>query len=240
MKANSQDQRVRAVLSVLFSAFPLDEFPKGHGFEHEQAALLLCRREKEAELAFGQSQDIEVINLMRRQAEALLASIQGLRPFLRDALTISFSKELAAAIRNGDPHPSPMRETEASLKRLLVLLPEMQREPTFKKTASRKLNWRAASVVGTCRKVWGLALWHKSPENLHTNLEDSLNFERYRSFVQSAAPHFEKEPAGPFGRFTEAIFEALEITDIRGLPMPAATALRSWRNARSGVQKKQN
>ena len=115
-------------------------------------------------------------------------------------------------------------------------------------SGGRKRNWRAASVAGACREIWGAENWVANPERygsnplanmlypFATNEEFTAAYKRhevYRQHLETFAPVAEKHDApGPFGRFLRDVLGALNIVSESGEPVSAQVALRSWYEAR--------
>ena len=140
-------------------------------------------------------------------------------------------------------------EATVALSNLENWLDGVREHATFKRQATKKRNWRAASVVQACRILWAAAKWEEDGRPLPQSYsvlarwpfgaieepspENEALRKAYHDFLLTFSPTTAKtaEP-GPFGRFVEGIFLALGILGKDGAAFPAASALRSLADAR--------
>ena len=125
-----------------------------------------------------------------------------------------------------------LEQFEAILLDILKVVSEMSLYYRGQKRATKKRNWRAASVAGSCRDIWtqehceSQSLdWQKFCSGKGREMSEAQRLQRF-------APTTEKQDApGPFGRFLRDVLEALDVRADDGGPVSEKTALDSWRNA---------
>jgi hypothetical protein len=116
------------------------------------------------------------------------------------------------------------------LERLENALGRYSKTLKHRPRASKKRNWRAASVAQAARTVWATVFWDGRPASEFSEKE----WEEYREHLEEFAPRTEKNDLhGPFGEFLKAVNKALGILTSSGQPVSPKTALESLKSLRA-------
>lgn len=225
-----QNDRLKKVSIVL-----TNHLGNAFGDDLSNVASQILHAENMATVSFGVSTDADLISQIQVQIRDLQRSFALLSregtTFIPTGRAIQI---IAQTMRQRPMEPHPVDAAKNSLLDLSSWLDEMLRHPEFKKQATRKRNWRAASVARACRRVWAVG---------HLNLRDGTTGGNHYSLthgqLEALSPSSEKHDApGPFGRFLEDVNLALDILDKHGEPFSAASALRSLAQASKQESKK--
>lgn len=205
-------------------------------------AHLIVDADTYADLTFEASVDALALEDLRRSITQCLAGIDGLSNSTKAFLSPTFIKWRIAQLLM-DKETNPFDEARKSLQFLAEWLDGLSRVRSLRTPARRGKNWRAASVAATCQIVWAEMLWERAGKvpfgetarrvglmHLGPKGRDAIaaQDEEFNAFMKAHVPNSEKHDApGPFGRFLEDVFAALEIVGQDGNPFPAASALRS-------------
>lgn len=226
----TQDDRLAAVASVI-SKHMDDVFGEDLAF----VASLVLYAENSPTITFGVSWDSHLFESIKRQARDLVRSLDMISLEGQTFIPQTRTMQMIQQAMSGAPlPPSPIENAQSALRELETWIDEAQCHPELKKQARKGRNWRAASVAATCQRVWAAAKSRplKAPGERILSGIDTLS-------MGAAAPSYEKHDSpGPFGRFLEDVNAALGILDKDGHPFPAASALRSLKQARQ--QKAEN
>jgi hypothetical protein len=179
---------------------------------------------------FGVFGDIEAIQEIARMARSLRGALERLSPSAQRGI------ELAKGTSPGPHGYKPvLGSTKADLEWLTENVNRYLEDTKSLTRASRKRNWRAASVARDARKVWAAAHWPLGPR---PDIGSELS-ERYNRHLEEYAPRSAALGApGPFGRFLEDVNAALEICTTSGDPISARTALDSLKALQAGPSRK--
>jgi hypothetical protein len=183
----------------------------------------------------GVSQDAEEIEEIVRMACNLISALTRLSP--SSQRWIEYAKVIGPDKRlNKGPHgyTPVLGSVKAELDRLDEVLRRYAKSLRGRPVASKKRNWRAASVAQAARTVWAIAFWNGDNPGGFTDKQR----EEYRRHLEEFAPRTAKDDEpGPFGRFLEAVNLALGILKASGDPVSARTALDSLRSLQASMSR---
>lgn len=103
----------------------------------------------------------------------------------------------------------------------------IKRHSQKQRAVSPKLDLAAVSVADRCREIWANEVWF-AEDLRQDNFFDPASDEEFQEIIDKYSPQSQNHyRPGPFGRFVEDVFEILEIVGADGVPVKAATALKS-------------
>ena len=174
------------------------------------------------------------IYLASKDKQTLENLLKHLRQAISDMreLTPSGRKDIFRGTRwSGNETPNPLEVwleiSEAFSHSILKFL--SKKELRF---ASEKISWEALSVADQCRILWAESA-HMLRCFSQSSLEDNTDYsylykDGYHAYLENYAPISQKYDApGPFGRFLQDVFEAMEIRGDDGCAYSAHSALRA-------------
>lgn len=239
---------VEVLTKVVEKHRPSSKALEGRGTNKEQRSARWARDLLWADIhcdeRFGVSRDKETLEEVVRAAKKLQEALRRISWSTQEAVDTE-------ALMQSDPShwplwrpgdPSVLQDAFDTSERLGKAAGKVLKSHGRRRDVG-KTNWRAASVVGECRRIWGEEEFRASGAPMGNALllysGDPVLAAEYQTYVdqvESEAPTSQKHNVpGPFGRFVEDIFQALGIIDKEGNPFPVASALRAWKHA--GQQK---
>lgn len=243
---------VEALDEVIKAHFGRSDF--GLQVDHQYWAKMILNADLNDTMAFGRSHDAIAIEELRRAVRDVFQRIEKLSYATKQFKPKAHAAWLIREMIQGRKR-DVFDEASLALSNLEHWLNGIADHRTFKRQATKKRNWRAASVVQACRIVWAAAKWEEQGRPLpqpfnalatwhlgagaKTSVASEALRQEYSDFLIAFAPTSAKDAEpGPFGRFAEDIFQTLGILGKDGRPFPAASALRS--RVQAGRQEEEN
>lgn len=207
-------------------------------------ANLILDAARDSSLFFGKAPDSEVVADLLRASRQTRLAISKLSESTR-AKVMSNTEIWRLVSGKGDY--DLVAAAESILTQLEDVVGDLSKSRPYRVKATKSRNWEAAAVAGVCGIIWGTALLERAGGRLPASSRPNWIFARtenvgevevarlQRQFYDQArelTPTSEKHyKPGPFGRFIEDIFEAIGVIGKDGNPFPAASALRSLKEA---------
>ncbi|MCA0943377.1 hypothetical protein LCM08_00470 [Salipiger pacificus] len=232
-----------ALMGVIEKHLPSSRGPNGAGNSRsDMYSRFLVMADVHDSASFGVSHDVEGLEDLERFLSRAMAVVKELSPVGRTRL----NSELGWYYPEND---CPLADLVLAMDIGKRGVANLRKRELFRKKASKRRNWRAASVADEARRVWGLEEFNANPELYGGPIKNELQIltlpsetatvernrlRKYEEFVENYAPTSDNHyRPGPFGRFLEDVFETLGIVTDEGGAVTAATALDALKKIRS-------